>query len=107
LLEKYLNETADRVSPDELKHYLYYRISAGISYSNVNISCNAFKLFFNKVLKYNWSDDVIIRPKKPKKFPCVLSKNEILAIIDQVDNLMQQSYSPHYLLFRPAYLGNP
>jgi site-specific recombinase XerD len=87
LLEKYFNKPAIEVSPDEIKCYLYYRISVGISYSNINISCNAFKLFFNKVLKHNWSDDVIVRPKRPKKLPCVLSKDEILSIIDQVDNL--------------------
>ena len=87
LLEKYFDKPAPLVSEDELKKYLYYRIQSGISYSNINISCNAFKLFFNKVLKLNWSDDVIIRPKRPKKLPCVLSKNEILSILDQVDNL--------------------
>ncbi|NTW25487.1 MAG: tyrosine-type recombinase/integrase [Lentimicrobium sp.] len=87
LLEKHFGKPALEVSPDEIKIYLYYRISAGISYSNVNISCNAFKLLFNKVLKYNWSDDVIVRPKRPKKLPCVLSKDEILSIINRVDNL--------------------
>ncbi|PHJ38603.1 integrase [Desulforamulus profundi] len=87
LLEKYFDKPAYQVSPDELKEYLHHRIKSGVSYSNVNISCNAFKLFFNKVLQYNWSDDVIIRPKRPKKLPCVLSKDEILSIIDQVHNL--------------------
>ncbi len=86
LLEKYLNKPACQVSPDELKEYLYHRIQSG-SYSNINISCNAFKLFFNKVLNYNWSDDVIVRPKRPKKLPCVLSKDEVLSIIDHVGNL--------------------
>ncbi|MHB8126712.1 MAG: phage integrase N-terminal SAM-like domain-containing protein [Desulfitobacteriaceae bacterium] len=69
-LEKYHDKPSFQLSPDELKHYLHYRIKTGLSYSNVNISCNAFKLFFNKVLNYNWSDDVIIRPKRPKKLPC-------------------------------------
>ena len=86
-LEKYFDRPAFQLSPDELKRYLHYRIQSGLSYSNINISCNAFKLFFNKVLSYNWSDDVIIRPKRPKKLPCVLSKDEILSIIDHVDNL--------------------
>ena len=62
-----------------------------ISYRNINnISCNAFKLFFNKVLQCNWSDDVI-RPKRLKKFPCVLSRQEILAIIDQVGYLKHKA----------------
>ena len=68
-LEKYTNKPALQVSPDELKQFLHHRIKLGISYSNINISCNAFKLFFNKVLSFNWSDDVIIRPKRPKALP--------------------------------------
>jgi len=86
-LEKHFHKPATEVSPDELKHYLHYRIESGISYSHINISCNAFKLFFNKVLKFNWSDDVIVRPKQSKKLPYVLSRDEILSILDQVDNL--------------------
>ncbi|NLI90997.1 MAG: tyrosine-type recombinase/integrase [Peptococcaceae bacterium] len=79
------------ISPDELKDYLYHRIQSGVSYSNINISCNAFKLFFNKVLHLNWSDDVIVRPKIPKKLPCVLSKDEILSIIAHVNNLKHKT----------------
>ncbi|MBC2727404.1 tyrosine-type recombinase/integrase [Desulfosporosinus sp.] len=90
-LEKFSNKPAVQVSTDELKQFLYHRIKSGISYSNINISCNAFKLFFNKVLSYNWSDDVIVRPKRPKKLPHVLSKDEILSIMDQVLNLKHKT----------------
>jgi len=91
LLEKHLNKPAPEVSPDELKLYLYYRIKSGISYSNINISCNAFKLFFNKVLNFHWSDDVIVRPKRPKRLPYALSQDEILSILDQVSNLKHKT----------------
>lgn len=86
-LEKHYNKSAIEVSPDELKLYLHYRINSGISYSHINISCNAFKLFFNKVLHFNWSDDVIVRPKQTKSLPHVLSLEETLAIFDQISNL--------------------
>ncbi|WP_088224897.1 tyrosine-type recombinase/integrase [Desulfosporosinus sp. FKB] len=91
LLEKYFNKPAFEISPDELKHFLYYRIKSGISHSSINIACSAFKLFFNKVLNYNWSDDVIIRPKRQKKLPYVLSQNEILSITDQLSNLKHKA----------------
>lgn len=91
LLEKHAGKPAHQLTPDELKQFLHYRIKSGISYSNINISCNAFKFFFNKVLSYNWSDDVIIRPKRPKKLPHVLSKDEILSITDHVLNLKHKT----------------
>jgi len=87
LLEKHTDKSVTEITPDELKQYLHDRIQSGIGYSSINLSCSAFKLFFNQVLGYNWSDDVIIRPKKPKSLPHVLSKDEILSITDQVQNL--------------------
>ncbi|HWQ41356.1 MAG TPA: tyrosine-type recombinase/integrase [Desulfosporosinus sp.] len=91
LLEKHTNKSAPQITPDELRKYLHDRIQSGIGYSSITISCSAFKLFFNKVLDYNWSDDVIIRPKRPKSLPYVLSKDEILSITDQVRNLKHRT----------------
>ena len=91
LLERFCNKPLELISPDEIKLYLHHRIKKGISYSNVNISCNAFKVMFNYVLKHNWSDDIIVRPKKHKKLPYVLSRDEILAIIDNVPNFKHKA----------------
>lgn len=60
-LEKYLNKPLEQILPDEIKEYLHCRIKQGISYSNVNISCNAFKVMFNSILNRNFSDDVIVQ----------------------------------------------
>jgi len=87
LLERFCDKTLDQVSPDEIKQYLHHRIKKGISYSNIDISCNAFKVIFNAVLKRNLSDDIILRPKKKKKLPYVLSMDEIFSIMDNIHNL--------------------
>jgi integrase/recombinase XerD len=91
LLEKHYNKSSDLITSEEIKKYLHFRISSGISYSNVDISCNAFKLMFNTVLGRNWSDNIIVRPKKQQKLPCVLSKQEILSIIKHVSNLKHRA----------------
>ncbi|KUO52219.1 MAG: hypothetical protein APF76_04045 [Desulfitibacter sp. BRH_c19] len=91
LLEKYYGQSADQVSPDEIKKFFHHRIKKGISYSNVNISCNAFKLMFNSILKRNWSDEVIVRPKKVKKLPYVLSKDEIFLIMNHIPNVKHKT----------------
>jgi len=49
------------------------------------------KIFFYTVLKRNWSDDIIVRPKKKKKLPPVLSRDEILSIFDNIDNLKHKA----------------
>lgn len=91
LLEKYAGKPPDQITPEEIKLFLHYRIKKGISYSNVDISCNAFKLMFNSVLSRNFSDNVIIRPKKHKKLPYVLSKDEILSILDHISYLKHKT----------------
>lgn len=91
LLENYLSKPLDQVSPEEIKLYLHHRIKNGISYSNIGISCNAFKVLFNAVLKRNWSDDVIVRPKKRKKLPYILSKSEILSILEHIPNIKHKT----------------
>lgn len=91
LLESFLSKPFDQVSPEDIKEFLHQRIKNGVSYSNINISCNAFKIMFNSVLKRNWSDDVIVRPKRRKKLPCVLSREEILSILAHISNLKHKT----------------
>lgn len=91
LLEAHLNKPLDQVQPDEIKQFLHHRVKCGISYSNINIACNAFKVMFNCVLKRNWSDAVIVRPKRLKKLPYTLSTDEVVAILNQVSNLKHKT----------------
>jgi len=122
-LEKYLNKPLEQILPDEIKEYLHCRIKQGISYSNVNISCNAFKVMFKSILNRNFSDDVIVRPKRRKKLPYVLSKDEILSIFNHISNLKHKTilltiyssglrhywkiYRPKDLLFPGVVPGKP
>ena len=91
LLENYSNKSCPLISPDEIKQFLHHRIKSGISYSNVDIACNAFKVMFNSVLNRNWSDNVIVRPKKLKKLPCVLSLDEIGSILSHISNFKHKT----------------
>ncbi|MDA8211849.1 MAG: phage integrase N-terminal SAM-like domain-containing protein [Clostridia bacterium] len=49
LLESYISKPLDQVSPEEIKQFLHHRIKQGISYSNIDLACNAFKVMFNSV----------------------------------------------------------
>ena len=52
---------------------------------------NKCKVMFNFVLNRNWSDDVIVRPKKLKKLPCVLSLDEIASILSHISNFKHKT----------------
>lgn len=91
LLENYCDKSCPLISPDEIKQFLHHRIKSGISYSNVDIACNAFKVMFNSVLNRDWSDNVIVRPKKLKKLPSVLSLGEIGSILSHINNFKHKT----------------
>ncbi|MDD4049018.1 MAG: tyrosine-type recombinase/integrase [Clostridia bacterium] len=46
---------------------------------------------FNSVLNRDFSDHVVVRPKRHEKLPYVLSKDEILSILDHVSNLKHKT----------------
>ena len=54
---------------------------------------------FNLILDRNWSDTVIVRPRKQRKLPCVLSRDQILSIVEHVSSLK------HRTIFLTAYSG--
>jgi integrase/recombinase XerD len=91
LIERHFNKSCPTITADEIKLFLHFRIKSGISYSNVNIACNAFKVMFNAVLNRGWSDGVIVRPKKLKKLPPVLSRIEVLSILNNVSNIKHRT----------------
>jgi len=91
MLEMHSGKPPELIKECEIKEYLHYRINKGISYSNINISCNAFKVMFNLVLNRNFSDETIVRPKRPKQLPEVLSKEEVLSIVGNISNLKHKT----------------
>ncbi len=46
---------------------------------------------FNSVLNCNFSDEVIVQPKRLKKLPYVLSKEEILSILNHISSLKHRT----------------
>jgi len=77
LLIKYCNMSPDKITAQDIKDYLNHRITNGISYSNIDITCNAFRFFFNSIFKRNWSDEDIVRPKRKRNLPPILTHHEV------------------------------
>jgi len=77
------------ISRQDIKDYLDFLISEGKSTSTINLAINALKFYYEDILgrKFFSFDLGIKRPKKEKKLPVVLSKQEILSMIEVLDNL--------------------
>ncbi len=77
----------EKISKEQVEKYLLHQIKfKKIAESTQNQIINAVKAYWEKVLKRDkaWFD--IQRPKKPKQLPNVLSKEEIIKLLNCIDN---------------------
>lgn len=86
---RFANKFSDKISRQDIKDYLDFLISNGKSPSTVNLAINALKFYYEKIMPRKFFDYAfgIKRPKKEKTLPLVLSKQEIIKIIQATDNL--------------------
>lgn len=88
-LLKFANKSAKKINRQDIFDYLDFLLSQNKSVSTLNIAISAFKNYYNDILrrKFFISAKAVRRPKKEKKLPVVLSKNEILRLIKACSNL--------------------
>ena len=77
----------DRLTKDDIIEYLFYLIKNNYSKSTQNQHINAIKFYFEKCLGKKREYYLIERPRKEKKLPTVLSKNEIQLLFGNTHNL--------------------
>lgn len=76
----------EEMKNEDTKKYLYYMVEGKkVATSTLNIVINALKFYYGEVLKKNFIYEVK-RPKKNKKLPVVLSKEEVKRILDVTTN---------------------
>ena len=87
----FLGKEPKNVDDEDIKKYLYYVVEGKkVSTSTLNIIINALKFYYGEILKKNFIYEVK-RPKKDKKLPVVLSREEIAKILSSVDNIKHRA----------------
>jgi integrase/recombinase XerD len=95
-IEEYHNTSIDEISIDQVKDFLQYSIETReVSVSYINQVISAVKILQKDVLGREWESIRIKRPRRVKKLPVVLSKEEFKA----------PGYIRRHLFCRVAYLG--
>lgn len=91
-LEKRLGKPAHSIPIDEFKNYLHrYFVQSGLSPSSINQAISAFKILQTDVLRREWTDFKIKRPRREKKLPFVLSVHQIEKLIATTPNLKHRA----------------
>lgn len=91
-LSKHYNQSPDKISLDQVKSYLHHSmVSKGYSTALVNQTISAFKILHKDILERTWNSISIIRPKKEKRLPVVLSQQEVKALVNTPINLKHRA----------------
>lgn len=78
------------MSDDVVRKYLLYRFDAGKDWQTVNSDYSAIQKFFKNVIMVTWSLKKLPRPRKEKKLPSILSKEDVIKIIESAATFKQQ-----------------
>jgi len=88
---KFAKKTPYTISNDDVRDYLYHLTKRReASASTLNIAINALKFYYGEVLKRRFVYE-IKRPKKDKKLPVVLSREEVSKILSSVSNIKHRA----------------
>lgn len=89
--EAFLNHYSDKKLEDlnelDVRAYLQKQIQEGFSHSYLNQAINAIKFYYEVVLEMPNRFYAIERPRPEEKLPKVLAKEEVLAIIENTNNI--------------------
>ncbi len=76
----------------QAKSYILERIKAGKSWSTINADYSALRKYFKEVANLSWSIKKVPRPRKEKRLPDILSKEDVIKIINHAVNFKHQVF---------------
>jgi integrase/recombinase XerD len=86
---RFANKSTLEINTNDLRDYIDYLFNAGKSSSTVNLAINALKFYYEGIMqrKFFLPKTGIKRPKSKKILPEVLSKLEVVKMINVLDNI--------------------
>jgi site-specific recombinase XerD len=87
----YAGKNLSDINDSDIKDYLLYLVEKrNAATSTLNQAINALKFYYGTMLKKKFMYEVK-RPRKDKKLPVVLSKEEVAKILSSVDNIKHKA----------------
>ena len=84
-LSEHYNKSPDRIKEEELRDYfLYVKNAKKWSRSTSTIAICGIKFFYENTIKRDWTTLSLVRAKREKKLPVILSKDEVRTILKNV-----------------------
>ena len=88
-LAKHYHKSPDLISEEELRRYfLFLTLEKKVARATATIALCGIKFFFQNTLQRNWTSFKLLRPRREKKLPVVLSREEVQRILPCVRSPM-------------------
>ena len=84
-LARFFGQSPDQLTEEQVRHYLVHLTTVQkVARSTHTIALCGIKFFYQQTLGRKWTVLGVARPKKEKKLPVVLSRDEVWKILDSV-----------------------
>jgi len=86
-LARFFNQSPDQLTEEQVRDYLVHLSTVKkVARSTHTIALCGIKFFYQQTLEREWTVLDVARPKKEKKLPIVLSRDEVWKILDCIRN---------------------
>ena len=82
----------EALGQDHAKRYLLMRLEKGRSWSTINADYSALRKYYKILKDYPWSLRKLPRPRKDKRLPAILSKEEVGRLIESAPTFKHQVF---------------
>lgn len=91
-LSRYYKSSPDLLNVDQIREYIHHKLTdEKLSKSWMNQTISALKILHVDILRREWNGLDIPRPRREKKLPVVLSKEEVSKLINAPKNLKHKA----------------
>ncbi len=87
----FMDKPVEDLIPEDVRSFLHHLIKRQLSTSYINTAYSACLLFFKSVLKKPFSMEDVPRVKNAQKLPMILSKSEVIAILEATHNVKHKA----------------
>jgi site-specific recombinase XerD len=92
-LSQYYGQSPGELTRDQFMAYLYYLVEEKqVSAVYLNQLLSAYKILISEVLRREWEEFNIRRPKLDRSLPVVLSQEEVKRVIDSISNVKHRTF---------------
>jgi len=88
---RYLGQSPDAASAEDLRRYQLYLVDQGISSGNLNATLTGLKFFFETTLERPEAMAKMSHVHEPRKLPLVLGLEEVTRLLQSADSLKYQA----------------